>query len=597
MRELNKPKTAEKTIVYEGEKLKRVVLDTVKKASDLVGSTLGPNGRVVLIERSEQLPPMATKDGITVFSSMSFTNSTQQAILEAARDASSRTNTEAGDGTTGCTILAEALIRHGFEYLERNPHASTQRVMRELENAYKEFILSFIQQNSAKITLDNSVDLLKKVAMIATNSDEEMTDAVVKAFDMVGHNGNITITEAPGSSGFDVDKIEGFNVARGFEDTCGRFVEEFINDRGNNRTLLDNPRFLLYNGKVNDIAILFPIIEQLGTAMNESVHEKKKFSPNIVVVAHGFSEQVLATLANNFKRTDTLNIVPLKTPMTSQANSPYHFLVDLQAFTGAELFDPLTRPLQTATLNDLGLHTMRSFEYYRYRSIIFGEPDELRIFSRIDELEKQANDPETLDDAALTRDRMAALGGGIAKVVVLGSSEAELKEKKHRVEDAIAAVRGALKYGVLPGCAKTLVTLSRNIQDSNLPDSVKSIMAPSFMAPFTRLMKNGGHTDEYCDNTLNRMMAEDADFWFTYDALNYEFGPAIDLGVIDSASAVIMAIKNSLAVAKMLMGLSGVVTFKRDRELDQSEAINYYDEQSAIRVAERNDLIDTYRTE
>lgn len=291
MREYSKSKTAAKIITYESTSLKKVVLDTVAKASALVGSTLGPNGKVVLIERQENLPPFTSKDGITVFKSMAFANSTAQAVLEAARDSSSKTNVEAGDGTTSATILAEALIRLGFEYLEKNPHLSTQKVMRELENAYKNEIVPFIKGNSLKITNDNDSDLLRKVSMIATNHDEEMTDSVIEAFDLVGHNGQITISEVPGGMGYGVEKIEGFPIARGFEDSCGRFIEEFINDKSNYRTVLEKPHFLLYNGKITEPNALIPILQQLENAVNLV---ENPYSPNLVIVAHHFSDTVLA---------------------------------------------------------------------------------------------------------------------------------------------------------------------------------------------------------------------------------------------------------------------------------------------------------------
>lgn len=613
MREMGKPKTAEKTIVYNGNKLKNMVLDVMTKASTLVGSTLGPNGKVVLIERNEQLPPLATKDGITVFNSISFSNSTSQSILEAARNSASKTNIEANDGTTTSTILAEALIRNGFEYLSKNPQLSVQKVMRELENAYENIIVGFIKNSALKINNDNSQDLLKKVALIATNNDQEMSTAVIDCFDLVGHGGNITIIEASGSSGFGVEKIEGFHIPRGFEDTCGKFLEEFINDKGNYRTVLEKPRFILYNGKLNDVGTLLPIINKLDSAGYEAMQNKQSFSSNVVVVAHHFSDIVLATLASNFKSLDThLRILPLKTPLNAQSNSLHHFLLDMQAFTGAEVFDPLTKPLETAEISDLGLKTMHAFEYNRFKSMVLGDPDEIRVFSRVDELQKQLEQPESARDAEILQERIAILTGGIARLKVYGSSDMELKEKRHRVDDAVGSVKGALKYGVLPGCSKTLLTLIEVIKESNCSDAVKYILTKSFSEPFKRIMENGGHNKEEIDEVFDNIMYKEvtlvnpsfmqkaskwftkkevkmkilADFWTTYDAMAFKYGNAIEIGVIDSVSAVQMAIKNSIGVAKMLMGLSGIVTFKRDADLDRSETLEYIYEQNTIKEFE-----------
>jgi chaperonin GroEL len=604
-REIAKAKTAAKTITYDHNKLKTKVLRTIREASQLVGSTLGPNGKVILIERQENLNPYLSKDGITVFNSMAYADPTAQAILEAARDSSSKTNVEAGDGTTTATILAESLIRNGFEYLEENPRLSAQKIMRDLEKAFDNVVAPYISELSLKVTMGNKDDLLKKVATISTNNDSDMASAVMRCFDLVGTNGNVTIVEASGVSGFDVEKIEGFPVARGFEDSCGRFLEEFVNDKSNYRSVLERPKFLLYNGKVADINILLPILSKVGEASDVRTHGDKAFSPNLVVVAHEFGESVVANLAVNFKAANTIKVIPLKIPITYQANSAYHFLLDLAAFTGATVFDPVSKPIPNAKLEDLGLDSMRSFEYQRYKSMIIGEPDEGLLIPRVEELEQQSKNAESSYDAEILRERLALLTGGLARLKVYGSSEAELKEKRHRVEDAVCAVKGAIKEGVLPGCAKTLNLIAMKIKkDDSLPEAVKVIMGNALLEPFNRLLTNGGnHRDEIQDifdemmgakpRLLKRIkMFLKGETWapatpfYTYDALNRNFGDAVDIGVIDSASAVLYAVKNSLSVAKMLMSLSGIVVFKRDMGLDAEESEDYYNTKRAMVEAE-----------
>lgn len=601
-KEIAKSKTAAKTITYNQKKLKSIVLETVHRTSALVGSTLGPNGKVVLIERQENLGPYSSKDGITVFNSMAFADPTAQVVLEAARDSSSKTNVEAGDGTTTATILAESLIRNGFEYLEKNPRLSAQKIMRELEKSFENIIMPFIKTNAIKITTENQSDLTRKVALISTNNDSEMTDAVMKCFDMVGSNGQVTILESPGVGGYGVEKIDGYPIARGFEDSCGRFLEEFINDRSNYRTILEKPKFILYNGKVTDINPLLPIFEKIGDASDSQQHGKDAMSSNVVLIAHGFSENVLATLAANFKASHTINVIPVLSQMTYQANSPYHFLLDLAAFTGATVFDPLSKPLPTATLRDLGLDTMKSFEFNRYKSLIIGDPDEILLLSRVEELAQQAKQAESSYDAEMLRERTSILTGGIARLKVFGSSEAELKEKRHRVEDAVCAIKGAIKEGVLPGCAKTLNTLAYIInENSNTSDAVKYIMGKALIDPFKRILSNGGNNNDEIWNIWEKMMLQKRSLWgritrkedkltdlfFTYDALNHNFGNAIEIGVIDSASAVLYAIKNSLSVAKMLMGLSGIVVFKRDASLDSEEASDYHATKRSLDAAQK----------
>lgn len=489
--------------------------------------------------------------------------------------------------TTSATILAEALIRLGLNYLHENPRVSTQKVMRELEQAYNEFVVPFIQDNAIKITTENDADLLKKVALVATNYDQEMSQAVIEGFNEVGHSGNITIAEAPGVSGFEVEKVEGFHIAKGFEETCGRFIEEFINDKGNYRTLLERPKFLLYNGKINDISQVMKVLEIFGDASDSVKYGKNAISPNLVIVAHHFSESVLAILAANFKNPTSINVLPLKTPMTVQANSPYHFLLDLAAFAGATVFDPLSKPLETVEIADLGLDTMQLFEFGRFKSTVIGRPEEMFLMPRVEELQHQHKNAESSLDAELLNERIAILTGGIARIKVLGSSEAELKEKRHRVEDAVASIKGAIKFGVLPGCAKTMLTLSKLISaNEDLPRSVRHIMGKAFGEPFRRILDNGGYHADEIKEVAQKITSQD--FYYTYDALNQSFGNAIELGILDSAAAVNMAIKNSLSVSKMLMGLSGVVVFTRDTELERQEARDHYSEQRAMKEAIEN---------
>lgn len=590
MKEIAKSKTAAKTITYKEKEIRSVVLETLKEASDLVGSTLGPNGKIALIERQENsLGPYTTKDGITVFNSMAYSDSTKQVVLEAARDSSSKTNDEAGDGTTTATILAEALVRLGFDHLSQNPKMSPQKVMRELEEAYSEIVEPFIKSNSVKINRENSKDLLSKVALVATNYDQKMSQAVIEAFEIVGHGGNMTVAETPGTSGFAVERIEGFHIARGFEESCGRFADEFINDRGNYKTLLQKPKFLLYNGKLNELGPLVNILEKVGRAsdpMNKEANGGVPFTPNIVIVAPHFSDQILALLATNFKDPTTINVFPLKTPMMPIESGIYHFLQDLSHYTGAKLFDPLTKPLETANLEDLGSTEFEYFEASRYKSLLVGAPDEFLVIARAKELVTQLKNSESAWDRDWLTERLGILTGGIARIKVYGSSDAELKEKRHRVDDAIASVKGAIRHGVLPGCAKTLLELSRQLKnDPSVKLSVKNILGKAFSIPFSRILQNGGQHIE--DITLIGTAIMNGSFMWTYDAMNNKFGDAMELGILDSAAAVNMAIKNSLSVSKMLMCLSGIVVFKRDDELDRQIASDISSESRAIAQAER----------
>lgn len=617
-----KLKGAVKNTIYQRSVLENLVLQTTKMAADVVGSTLGPYGRVVLIERSENLPPYTTKDGITVFQALGVGNSVGQVVLEALRDSSSKTNIEAGDGTTTATVLAHAIIAEGFKVLQ-NQHLSAQLIMREIEQVYVKYIQPFIQERAIAIKQNNTenLNLLRQVALISTNSDAEMADAVLQCFDIVGFDGHVNIVEAAGASGYEVEKIEGFPIAKGFEESCGRYLEEFINDRGNYKVSLEKPRFILYNGKLNSLSSLLPALEKISAEFEQAVNSgDKQFSPNFVLVAHQFSDEVLAALAFNFKNPSTLNIFPLKTPITIQTNSPYHFLLDLAAFTGATIFDPISRPLSTLQMSDLGLPSMNIFEAYRYRSVVLGEPDEMIVMMRVEELTQQAQNAASSLDAELTRERLGVLTGGIARLRVKGSSESELKEKKHRVEDAVLAVKGALKWGVLPGGAKTLLALSEYIKQQPIRPEVKQILSQAFLAPFVKILTNGGYSLAEIESLRKKLLYKERPltfwekvlkawdglknstrgskdnsstkyldpqpFWYTHNLITQQFGLGYNIGVVDSAAAVLLAIKNAISVAKMLMGLSAIIAYQRDIQLEREAHLQALHDDKAMKQAE-----------
>lgn len=598
-----KVKPSIKKTIYNPKTLEEVVIATTKMASDVVGSTLGPYGRVVLIERGERLPPYTTKDGITVFQNLALPGSASQVVLEALRDSSSKTNVEAGDGTTTATILAHFIIAEGFKLL-KNRRLSAQQIMREIEFAYNKYIEPFISKNALKVSPNwsDSYSILKQVAIIATNSDHDMAEAVLECFKIVGYDGHVNIVEVSGVSGYEVERIEGFPIARGFEESCGRYSEEFINDRSNYRVVLERPRFILYNGKITSLSSIMPAIESISQAFEQAAQNNDKtFSPNFILVAHSFSDEVLAALAYNFKNPTSLNIYPLKTVMTAQSNSPYHFLLDLAAFTGAMIFDPISRPLSTLKVTDLGISSMNVFESYRYRSVVLGEPDEAIVTMRAEELMHQAANASSTLDAELTKERLGILTGGIARLKIKGSSEAELKEKKHRVEDAVLAIKGALKWGVLPGGGKTLLALSNYLnQVTDIMPEVKNILCKSFIEPFYRIYQNGGFNDsqiyekkvkimynvtnkfiglvnKFCSKYLKidliKKMYNPTEFWYTHNALTNQYGIGYEIGVVDSAAAVLLSIKNAISVAKMLMGLSAVIAYQRDISLEREAAI------------------------
>jgi len=595
-----KPKSAIKNMMSRGTELNSLILKTLKTCSDIVGSTLGPGGMSVVIEHQEVgLPPIITKDGVTVFRNLGFKDSTSQVLLEAARDAAVRTASEAGDGTTTATILSEAFVRYTQNFCHENTRVSPQVVMRTLQKIYRKFE-PLIEKASVKASLSGGPEdrrLLESVARISANGDEELASAVMKCFDVIGDEGNVTIYEQTGPSGYEVQKIEGYPVGIGYEDCGGPFYAKFINDPGTQTTLLEKPSFLLYYGKITDFNTLYVLLNKIADALNNQVHiDDHRLNHNVIVVATGFSETVLANLAAGFVQEGSMNVYPLLVPPGPSKTAQLDFIQDLAALTGGSIFDVLQKPLQHFEIGDLG-YGPRLFEATRFRTNIIGRRDDMLVLDRVDQVQKQLSTAAISEmEKTMLRERVAKLTSGIARLIVQGSSNGETKEKRDRAEDAVCAVRGAIKHGILPGGGGVLASLAAIAKQSPvnttglesfftpLEETIcREVFAPAVLTPVIRLYTNAGiNPDEAVE------MANNVGLTRTYDVQSMKWRNPWEAGIVDSLPAVREALRNSISIAGLLGTCGGTVVFKRDHELDLSEARDTADFLRNANVDERD---------
>lgn len=609
--EFRKAKSTAKVVTTKGPKLMELIRSCLGTISELVGATLGPGGRGVLIERYEHnLPPIVTKDGVTCYRAMGFTDATKQTILEAARDASVRTASEAGDGTTTAAVLSEAIVSRIDDYTKAHPQISPQKVVRRLERAFKDLIEPAIREVSIKadITTDEGKSLLRAVAKTSANGDSDLADAVMACYDITGDEGNVTIIEEPGPSGYEVEEIKGFGVPVGYEESTGKLWAKFVNDPATARCVMDRPVFVIYHGKITEIQTIQLLMEKIGTAWGNKMYDHH----NVVLVATGFSESVLAELAVNFPIAFSINVYPLLAPQSPTPGGQLGFLEDLCAITGARLFDPMNYPCDQGEFADLG-PGVEAFEAGRYRSNIVGHAEgplfqgydeegnavydettsyEDGILLRIDELRSQAASAPSQLDKMLLEERIAKLSGGIARLKVVGPSNGETKEKRDRAEDAVCAVRGAIKNGCLPAGGWTLMRLSvicRQTED----EALVHVLSPALEEPVRRLLENAGLSDEEVQHVLEgyvqNCFPHPSDDPAIYDAERHEWVNCKEDGVLDSVPAVLEAIRNSVSIAALLGTLGGTVVFARDENLERSEARDTADFLRNANVNEANE--------
>lgn len=549
------------------KKLKAMVLKAMRRASEAVGSSLGPGGLTTIIESDfPGIPNKITKDGVTIYKSLGAVDSYEHLILETARDVAQRTASEAGDGTTTATVLSYALIQNLFAFCEANPKYSPQKAARRIAKVTEDLLLPYIAERSIKIDGENQ-SLLKMVATISANGDEPMAAAVIQAFEEIGYGdaSHVTIRELSGKAGFKVERIDGFPIPMGFEESIGKMHTAFINDQANQRCHLESPNFILFDGQVNDIMKFLPILEAIGAKYDETKEEKYK---NVVIVAHGFSENVLTNFAFNFQNPNTIKVLPLITPMAQFLNSQLHFLQDLAAFTGARLFG-MKDQISIATLDDLG-HNMDYIECYRFRSTVVGDPDSTNVEVRADDLKVMMGQAESEAERIWLQERLGKITNGIAKLTIYGGSNGALKEAHDRCEDAVCAVRAAIGHGCLPGGTRIAIDLALKLSAELLEgDPAREVLMPSLMSLPMRLLENAGHNAEEIQAVLTRLVNDPE---VVYDVANQEFGKAFDLGLFDATRAVTESLSNAVSIASVLGTLGGIVCHPRDSEFERSEA-------------------------
>jgi chaperonin GroEL len=375
----------------------------------------------------------------------------------------------------------------------------------------------------------------------------------------------VTIQEINGPSGYEVERIDGYPMPMGYEDSCMKFASKFINDPGNQRTVMENPVFVVYHGRITEIQTLVFLLEKVGQAWQSD----EGFRHNIVLVATGFSESVIANLAVNFAEATTINVFPLLAPLTGTPNSQLGFLQDMCAYTGSQLFDPLNNPLDKAELDALG-YSAKTFEVNRFRSMIVGDEDDVdaadRINKQVEILKQQQKQCASIQDSVQLEERIGKLTGGIAKLKVIGASNGDLRERRDRVEDAVCAVRGAMNEGFLPGGGWTLLLLAAKLREKDDPVYTK-ILAPALEVPVRRILTNCGLLQNEAEKIMDECLGKGA-----YNARDQKFVEPFTGGLYDSTPAVRNAIRNSLSIAKLLGLLGGTSVFKRDLTLERKEA-------------------------
>jgi chaperonin GroEL len=516
----------------------------------VVGATLGPGGRPVLIER-DGLSPLITKDGVTVAKSLGLGDATQNVLIEAAKEICINTAQEAGDGTTTAIILADAITQCGQEFIKANPKYNRQRLASELEGLYNDVIVKYLKKNAIKADTEEK---LLHVASISANGDNKIASAVVEAVMTAGDDGQVLIEEAQGKV-LRVENVDGYVVTTGLKE-LGSIGPAFINDKSGQQAKLANGVVFLYDGSINDLSVPAKIQDEYETS---SVHG----SP-IIIFAHDFSDMVLDRFAK--QTTGGLSVIPIKTPMSGLPNSRSMFLQDMSAYTGATVINPGN--IENLNIDQFG--DFSSAKVNMYETFILNDYDSEDIEERIKQLKAVSEAAMSEFDKMHIRAAISKLTGGISTIWVGGASELEIREKKARVEDAVEAVRSAIAEGVVPGGCSVQLALSNILEKHEDYQPSWSIMVNALRKPFNILMNNSGNDPQDILNQYYFQPHEDVDTLpnKVLDARNHKMVPPFEAGIIEPAKVCRVAIGNALSVASLLITLGGLIVVPRNADLE-----------------------------
>lgn len=539
-------KSKAKDIIVDKDILNNTVSEALNKMASIVGATLGPGGRSVLIERDGK-PPIASKDGVTVAKSLGLDKAEDNIIIEACKEICINTAAEAGDGTTTAIVLANAIVKCGQEFVASNSKYNPQRIVNELEELYEDVIVPYIKLKSKPVSDDSK---LRSVATISANGDKRIANIVVDAVLAAGDDGHIILEEAQGDE-MRVETIEGYVITSGLKE-IGQLGSMFINDKTNQQCRMDNGYVFLYNGSINDLKSL--------AFVQEAIEGTEIYGSPLMIIAHDFADNVMDKLAQNVK--GGITICPVKTPRSGLPNSKTVFLEDMAAYTGGKVFDPSN--IEDIDQSDFGFFVFAKSN--TYETLIIAEPESDVLESRILELKALEASCFSDMDKMHVRANIAKLTGGISTIFVGGVSDLEVRERKARVEDAVEAVRSAIAEGIIAGGCKIQLELSRLISKHKKKKESWIIMENALKEPFKLLLTNCGEDHEQILRGLTKGKV--------FDANAHKYVDPFKAGIIEPAKVARVAIGNALSVASLLITCGGIVCVRRDTQLENQLAMS-----------------------
>ena len=524
-----------KEIIFK-EEARRRMLRGVTILAKSVKVTLGPKGRNVMIEKSFG-GPKVTKDGVSVAKEIELADKFENLGAQMVREAAKKTADVAGDGTTTATVLAEAIFREGVKFVSagHNPMSLKRGI-----DAGVEAIIAEIKK-SAKPTSDPQE--IGKVGTISANGDETIGNLIAKAMEKVGSDGVITVEEAKGME-TELEVVEGMQFDRGYVSPY------FVTDADRMSAELDDPFILLYEKKVSNMRDLLPVLEAAARS-----------GKPLIIIAEEIEGEALATLVVN-KLRGTLNVAAVKAPGFGDRRKA--MLGDIAVLTGGTVIsEDLGMKLENVTLSDLG-RAKKVRITKDNTTVIDGFGEREAIDGRVKQIRSQIEETKSDYDKEKLQERLAKLVGGVAVIKVGAATETEMKEKKDRVDDALAATRAAAEEGIVAGGGVALIRTSHVLNDIKFGDERDfgiAILKRAVEEPLRQIAANAGIDGSIVINRIRESSGN-----FGYNAATEVYGDMIEMGVIDPAKVVRTALQNAASVAGLLITTECAVVEKAKDE-------------------------------
>ena len=538
---------AGKQIVFSEEARRKLQVGMDKLAKAVI-TTLGPKGRNVALDRSFGSPTI-THDGVTVAKEVELTDKFENMGAQLLKEAATKTNDIAGDGTTTSTLLAHSIVTEGMKNLAAG---SNPMLLKQGIEAAAKAVSEELGKNAIDVTTKEEI---ANVASIAAQ-DRSIGELIADVMDKVGKDGVITVEESK-TLAFETEYVEGMQFDRGY------LSPYFVTNADEMEAVIEEPNLLIHDSKISAAADLVPLLERL-------VQIGKR---DLVIIAEDVDGEALATLVLN-KLRGMINVLAIKAPGFGDRRKA--MLQDIAILTGATVIsEDLGRKLESATVDDLG-KAEKVISTKDDTTIVGGAGDSSQIKGRIQQIRSEIESSTSDYDREKLQERLAKLSGGVAIIRVGAATETELKEKKHRVEDALSATRAAVEAGIVPGGGVALINATKAIDKLKMdyPDAQVGvhIVRHALEVPIKKIAENAGKDGAVILDNVRRQQAEKKDNHIGFDVLSEEYVDMVEAGVIDPAKVTRGALENAASIAAMILTTEALIADEPKDESDMGAA-------------------------